>query len=212
LRQQLSGLTGHLRAVSRAVGRKEEPQGLSEFSRETQPRKLLKRKEQHELPINKLSLCEETGNWEYNLKLLTKRERVVLLPLTCKAWPGSSQNTYTVECTTTITKIGTTCNTCNSLSSDPPITVTFCRQVRYGAEFEIPLRTVDGWDVTLQPDTLYTVSIEMNGRHLGHYSEDSDSGSYSNDHLTLVISHYSSQLYNFSGWYFFPSDKLRYRI
>jgi hypothetical protein len=231
LRQQLSGLTGHLRvcsltaeevcsevvpsrvltndeiaAVCQTIGTKKNPQGLSEFSNETQPRKLLQRKSrgQHELVLTKLSEDVMTLKGEYNITLHTKRESVELLPLTCQASSGDSQETYKVVCTTTITKKGTTCNTGIPLSSDPLITVTFSAQVRRGGEFEIPL-AVDGRNVTLQPDTIYTVRIEMNGLHRGHYSRDV-SGSYSNDHLTLVMPQYSG------GVCLFPSDKLRYRI
>jgi hypothetical protein len=232
LRQQLSGLTGHLRVCSltaeevcsevvpsriltrdesdivcRSVGRKEEPQGLSEFSNETQPRKLLqgRDKEQHELLLNKLNNTWYPDKWEYNMILFTKSEPVELLPLTCQAERGSIEETYKVACTTTIAKIGTTCKTDILWTSDPPITVAFSEQVRRGAEFEIPL-AVDGRNVTLQPDTIYTVSIQMVGQHKGHYRRGSDCGNYSNDHLTLFI------LRDSDGDCNFPSDKLRYRI
>jgi hypothetical protein len=53
-------------------GRKEEPQGLSEFSQETQPRKLLQGedKEQHELVLNKLNNACYTKKWKYNNMIL----------------------------------------------------------------------------------------------------------------------------------------------
>jgi hypothetical protein len=235
LRQQLSGLTGHLRlctltkleevgeiattdvlsseeigVMCKSVMRKEKPQGISEFSVETQPRKLLlgKNNEKYDkLVINKLCPSPQS-QLEYNMTLLTKRDSIELLPLTCRSRDRGDVEpehwTYEVACTTTITKRANPYNRDSSSANDPPITVSFSEHVRCGVWFEIPL-AVDGRNVTLQPDTQYTIKIKIIGLHTCYLNKEAGSSCYRNDHLLLQIKR------DGSGYFCFPSYQLRYR-
>ncbi|XP_054284798.1 uncharacterized protein LOC129001505 isoform X4 [Macrosteles quadrilineatus] len=229
VRQQLFGLTQHLRPYSLSgeesfeviysgvLGteevnsiihyqyKKETPPTLSQFSNETKKRTMKKTKcILDQLQINMPKDCYNEYQSVYNFDLTTKRHAIELLPLQCESLdytPGDPVGwTYEVSCSATITEWT------NKDVREPPITLdNFSKHVRYGVKFDIPL-AVDGRNVTLKPDTKYSVKMEVNG--YTKCCRNDQAHTIENDHLALEI-YFLIQCRR--CYYYFPSDKLMYR-
>ncbi|XP_054284797.1 uncharacterized protein LOC129001505 isoform X3 [Macrosteles quadrilineatus] len=226
IRQQLSGLTQQLRPYSLNAEdklkviysgvldteevdslchchfNKETPPTLSQFSNETKPRKLKTTKSVYGQLKVKMPRVSSFANLDLNFNLTTKRHAIELSPLECESLDHTPGNpvgwTYEVSCSTTITEWT------NKVEREPPITLdNFSEQVKYGVKFEIPL-AVDGRNITLKPDTKYSVKMELKGGTKIHYID--KAYTIENDHLILKIPYHSQY-----DCYLFPSDKLMYR-
>ncbi|XP_054284796.1 BTB/POZ domain-containing protein 9-like isoform X2 [Macrosteles quadrilineatus] len=227
VRQQLSGLIQQLRpdsltpedklevissgvlnteevlSISRYRNKKKTPPTLGEFTNETKRRKVNKIKS----VLGQLDMMMWDGNileaheQVYFFDLTTQRHTIELLPLQCESLdhtPGDPVGwTYEVSCSATITEWT------NKLEQEPPITLdNFSKHVKYGVKFEIPL-AVDGRNITLKPDTKYSVKMEVNGGHKLRYASPEET-TIESDHMILTISKHHV-------CYDFLSDKLRYR-
>ncbi|XP_054281614.1 kelch repeat and BTB domain-containing protein 3-like isoform X2 [Macrosteles quadrilineatus] len=223
IRQQLSGLTRQLRPYSlsgeetlevissgifvmeevksmcRYQFKKETIQALSEFSNETKPRKLKKNKvcSSSQLEIAMLDRTFGQQHYCYNFTLRTQTHAIELLPLECESLdlkPGVPvDSTYKVSCSTTITEW-------NDLDVHEPV-ISFRKYVKYGVKFEIPL-AVDGRNITLKPDTKYSVMMMVKGDHKQWFSREKPNTK--TEHLILSIDKQDE-------WYDFPSNKLMYK-
>ncbi|XP_054264174.1 uncharacterized protein LOC128987378 isoform X2 [Macrosteles quadrilineatus] len=183
VRQQLSGLTQQLRPYSLTLEDKLEVIGsgilgieeainlcnckketlltLSQFSNETKPRTMIKTK----TVLDQLEIIMPERRWEYgwiyNFTLTTKGHAIEVLPLECESWdptPGVPE-TYEVSCSATIITEWT-----NLDVHEPAINLHFSKHVKYGKKFVIPL-AVDGRNITLKPNTQYSVNMEVKGNH-----------------------------------------------
>ncbi|XP_054284055.1 uncharacterized protein LOC129000970 isoform X2 [Macrosteles quadrilineatus] len=226
VRQQLSGLTQLLRPYSLNAEdkleviysgvldteevnslccchfNKETPPTLSQFSNETKPRKLKKTKTVHDQLKVIMPLVSNYTDLIHNFNLTSKRHTIELLPLQCESLdhtPGDPVGwTYEVSCSTTITEWT------NKLEREPPITLDqFSKYVKYGVKFQIPL-AVDGRNITLKPDTKYSVKMAVRGLKL-NYSEGEPN--IENDHLTIRI----CQPDGGYSYFYFPTVKFMYR-
>ncbi|XP_054283057.1 kelch repeat and BTB domain-containing protein 3-like isoform X1 [Macrosteles quadrilineatus] len=222
VRQQLSGLTQQLRPYSlsgeetleviasgvfvmeeiksmcRYQFKKETIQALSEFSNETKPRKLKKTKSVlHQLEMTMLDDTYGENLNCYYFTLITQTHAIELLPLECQSpdrKPGVPVDmTYEVSCSATITEW-------TNLYVHEPV-INFSKYVEYGVKFEIPL-AVDGRNITLKPDTTYSVMMMVKGYHKKWSSMEEPNTQ--TKHLILSIGKQGD-------WYEFPSDKLMYR-
>ncbi|XP_054284056.1 uncharacterized protein LOC129000970 isoform X3 [Macrosteles quadrilineatus] len=226
VRQQLSGLTQQLRPYSLSAEEtceviysgvldteevnslchchfnKETLPTLSQFSNETKPRKLKTTKsvyDQLEILMPKMS-----GHTDFFhiFNLTTKRHAIELLPLQCESLDHTPGNpvgwTYEVSCSTTITEWT------NINGHKPPITLDhFSKHVKYGVKFEIPF-AVYGRNITLKPDTKYSVKMDLKGHKCRHSDK---LHTIENDHLILKPPYCTHR----RSYYVFPSDKLMYR-
>ncbi|XP_054264173.1 uncharacterized protein LOC128987378 isoform X1 [Macrosteles quadrilineatus] len=224
VRQQLSELTQQLRPYSltpedkmevigsgvlgtdetinlcRCHSKKETLLTLGQFSNETKPRTMSKTK----TVFDQLEIIMPHVAWEplsrvYNFTLTTKRHAIELLPLECESWdptPVPVDETYEVSCSATIIPEWTSWR-----GYEPAINLHSSKHVKCGEKFEIPL-AVDGRNITLKPNTEYSVKMQVKGEHMIRYSD--RQANIENDHLILSIS-------KKGDWYRFPSDKLMYR-
>ncbi|XP_054264765.1 uncharacterized protein LOC128987770 [Macrosteles quadrilineatus] len=226
VRQQLSGLTQQLRPYSltpedkievigskildieevynlcQSHSKKETLLTLGQFSNETKPRTIAKT-ETKTVPGRLAIIMPEMG-WDYGstykFTLITKSHAIELLPLECESrdlTPGVPvDNTYEVSCSATITTEWT-----NFDVYEPAINLYFSKHVKFEEKFEIPL-AVDGRNITLKPNTKYSVKMKVEGAH--NVSHSNTEPKIEDDHLILRISKDNRR-------YYFPSDKLMYR-
>ncbi|XP_054283058.1 BTB/POZ domain-containing protein 9-like isoform X2 [Macrosteles quadrilineatus] len=220
VRQQLSKLTQHLRPYSLSGEetfevissgiffieevnsmchyqfKKETTQALSEFSNETKPRKLKKAKSFGKLEMYMLDENFDQQHYCYNFALTTKSHTIELLSLECKSidLAPEAQGTYKVSCSTTITEWT------NKNVHEPVI--HFSKYVMFGVKFMIPL-AVDGRNITLKPDTKYSVKMMVKGYH-NQFRCRVVEPKIETKHLILSIGKQGD-------WYELPSDRLWYR-
>ncbi|XP_054261849.1 kelch repeat and BTB domain-containing protein 3-like isoform X2 [Macrosteles quadrilineatus] len=224
VRQQLSGLTQQLRPYSlsgddklEVIGsgildieevynlchchsKKETLLTFSQFSNETKPRTMAKTK----TVFDQLEIIMPDKEWDscftYNFTLTTKSREIELLPLECESWDLTPEDSVDETCKVSCSAIIITDWT-NSDVHEPVINLHYSKHVKYGEKFEIPL-VVDGRNITLKPNTEYSVKMEVKGGHKRRHSK--RELNIENDHLILSISK--------TGFgYCFPSDKLMYR-